>query len=226
MAGSLLGLEKATLQVAGAGLGGPSLHCSFNPKEIKLEAGANWTRTPVPTQRTSRAEYVGTNPRTISMQLFFDEWESIAGNVSDDIDTLLGWTRPTEGSREHPRPPYLRFSWGSANAYEWDVVLKSVSVTFTMFRRDGVPVRATADVSLEEVWSPLAPTNPTSGGVPGQRIHIVAGGDTLHSIAHREYGDPAYWRGLAAINDIDDPLRLRPGTALLIPPAAEAAGLS
>ena len=51
----------------------------------------------------------------------------------------------------------------------------------------------------------------------------MAGADTLQSVAFSEYGDAALWRGLADLNDIDDPFRLRPGTTLMIPPATLAA---
>ena len=52
----------------------------------------------------------------------------------------------------------------------------------------------------------------------------MVAGDSLASIAYREYGAPAYWRALAEANGIDDPLRLRPGTRLLVPPAEEVVG--
>jgi nucleoid-associated protein YgaU len=79
-------------------------------------------------------------------------------------------------------------------------------------------------VSLEEVpTDPPPKTNPTSGGIAGRRTHIVAGAETLQSVAFGEYGDAALWRGLADLNGIDDPFRVRPGTSLLIPPATVAA---
>ena len=59
--------------------------------------------------------------------------------------------------------------------------------------------------------------NPTSGGLAVRRAHQLVDGDTLASVAYAEYGDPAMWRPLAAFNGIDDPLRLRPGTRLLLP---------
>ena len=48
-------------------------------------------------------------------------------------------------------------------------------------------------------------------------------GDTLQSVAYRELGKPTYWRAIAELNDIDDPMRAgRPGTVLLIPSVADA----
>jgi nucleoid-associated protein YgaU len=52
-------------------------------------------------------------------------------------------------------------------------------------------------------------------------VHTVVAGDSLPSIAWREYGDPTLWRPIAERNGIDDPMRLPAGTALLIPAAEE-----
>ena len=54
------------------------------------------------------------------------------------------------------------------------------------------------------------------------KAHTVIRGETLHSIATLEYGDPAQWRVIATANGIDDPLALAPGTALVLPRLAPA----
>jgi nucleoid-associated protein YgaU len=51
----------------------------------------------------------------------------------------------------------------------------------------------------------------------------VVVGDTLASIAYREYGDPTLWRPLATFNRVDDPLRIPLGGVLMLPSAAELA---
>jgi nucleoid-associated protein YgaU len=95
-----------------------------------------------------------------------------------------------------------------------------------MFRRDGTPVRATATISLEEVTAEAAAQNPTSGAREGRSSHVVAEGESLASVAYREYGLASLWRGLAVFNGIDDPMRLAPGTELLLPTQAEATRLT
>ena len=49
--------------------------------------------------------------------------------------------------------------------------------------------------------------------------------DTLAGVALDTYGNPAIWRPLAAANQIDDPLRTRPGSALFLPDRTELPGL-
>jgi nucleoid-associated protein YgaU len=46
----------------------------------------------------------------------------------------------------------------------------------------------------------------------------VKQGDTIDLIAFDEYGDSAMWRFIAATNNLDDPLRLKPGQVLAIAP--------
>jgi nucleoid-associated protein YgaU len=60
--------------------------------------------------------------------------------------------------------------------------------------------------------------NPTSGGTAGHRVHVVQQRETLDIIASREYGEAKHWRVIAEANGIADPLRIRPGTRLSLPP--------
>jgi Contractile injection system tube protein len=206
--------------------GGERLTCTFNPREYTISKSSTWHKTPAKGAKSApKPEFVGANPRTMQVELFFDAWES-PGDVSKQVNTLLEWTNPTKKSiaDNKPNPPIVVFHWGKNEFF--DAYVKQVSAKYTMFRPDGTPVRATATVGFEEVPADPAKTNPSSGGEPGKRTHVVRDGDSVHSIAYAEYGDAALWRGVAAVNEIDDPFRLRLGATLLIPPATVAAELS
>ena len=60
--------------------------------------------------------------------------------------------------------------------------------------------------------------NPTSGGAAGHRSRVLGQGETLGLIASEEYGDAKQWRHIATANNIDNPIRLRAGTVLRLPP--------
>jgi nucleoid-associated protein YgaU len=49
------------------------------------------------------------------------------------------------------------------------------------------------------------------------KVWVVKRGQSLATIASAEYGDPRAWRIIADANGIDNPLRLAPGTRLLLP---------
>ncbi len=218
-------MPKATLQAED---GSTKLEFRFNPKELSISKAATWNRpTNKGAKHSTKPEFGGVQPQTVQMELFFDDWEG-KGDLVKDIEKLLGWLKPTDKSirGKKPQPQPLKFQWGQGPLAEFKGFLKSVSAKYTMFKPDGTPVRATAQITLEEIPVDPGKTNPTSGAIAGRRSHVVAAGDSLHSLAFREYDDPGLWRGLAAFNGIDDPLRVAPGTRLLIPTADEAAALS
>jgi hypothetical protein len=209
--------------------GSESLRFRFNPKEYSVTKSATWDRPQNKgAKHSTPPEFIGSNPRTVQMELLFDDWEG-QGDLVKDVQTLLRWMEPTDQSlsQSKPRPHLLKFEWDQNKSLDTFIgFVKSVSVKYTLFSAQGKPVRATATISMEEVPHDPARTNPTSGSPLGRRSHVVAAGDTLHSLAYREYEDASLWRGLARFNGIDDPLRVRPGARLLIPSLDEAAGLS
>jgi hypothetical protein len=223
-------LPKATLTVVdGVGVA-PFLTFGFNPSQYSVNKSARWER---PRSRGSESssppEFTGTDPTRISMEIFFDAFEAPVADVSPDVMVLLSWLQPTPVSmaRGLAQPPLLRFVWGANPVLQtFQGYLKSVKAKYTMFLPDGTPIRATAAIVLEEVTPEVGPQNPSSGSREGRRAHVVREGESLQSIAYEEYGEAAYWRGLAAFNAVDDPMRLPAGTELLIPTTAEAARLT
>jgi len=223
-------LPKAILTVVdGVGVT-PLLKFQFNPTEYTITKSARWNRTPTRGAESSTdPDYAGTNPTSVKMQIFFDASEEPVGDVSRDVATLVEWTKPTPMSQMMNRgqPPLLRFVWGMNPVLQsFQGYLKTVSAKYTMFRFEGTPIRAMANITLEEVTEKVGPQNPTSGARDGRRSRVVAEGESLASIAYEEFGLTSLWRGIAMFNDVDDPLSLQPGTDLLIPTLTEAKRLS
>ena len=211
--------------------GATSLEFKFNPSEYSVKKSAQWDtpKRSMGTESGSKPEFVGSNPQTVGLQIFFDDWERAVGDVTKDVEKLLKWCSPSDRSvsRQTPHPPLLRFIWGSnSHLAERKFYLETVNAKYTMFGRTGNPLRATADISLKEMPDPKGGQNPTSGAIQARGTHQMADGDTLQSVAYQEYGNPNLWRGLAAFNHIDDPLRLPPGTRILLPSAEEAGQVS
>lgn len=221
-------MVRARLQEVG---GSGSLEFKFNPTEYSVSKGAHWEPHKGNRKDKSggRPEYKGSDPQTITMQIFFDDWERAIGNVTKHVDQLFDWCAPskTSVSSEKHQPSELILLWGSNEQLaDRTFYLEKVNVKYTMFGRTGNPLRATADITLKELPDPGAGQNPTSGSIDARKTHTVAEGDTLQSIANKEYGNPNLWRGVAIFNEIDDPLRLSSGSRLLLPSLDEAAEAS
>jgi nucleoid-associated protein YgaU len=114
--------------------------------------------------------------------------------------------------------PTLTFNWGPQN---YLVTLNQVTINYTRFTSQGQPVRAMVDMTFNLKPKNLAPTNPTSGGLPGRRSHVLTGAETLAGLSTQTYGSPGRWRQIATANGIQDPLRVPPGTLLYLPSAEE-----
>jgi nucleoid-associated protein YgaU len=223
-------LAKATLKVVDGDPPTRELRFMYNPAELTTAKSANWNR---PQQKgassAGKPQFTGAGPQTVQMEIWFDAWDQADADVTRCVKTLFEWTKPTPASirKKPPCPPVLGFEWGSNRILaDLKFFLKTVNAKYVLFKPDGTPVRASATISLEEV--PVEPSgqNPTSGARESRRSHLIGAGDSLHAVAYREYGDANLWRGIAAFNDIDDPLRVAAGTRILVPTADEARRLA
>jgi nucleoid-associated protein YgaU len=199
----------------------------FNPTTIKFSKSANFRREP--TQAAPDAppvQFQGTAPTELNLDLLLDAVGKGKGSVTPEVDQLLLWTVPTAESAgtPSPSPPKLQFNWGRLKLGSNDKFeghLEKVSVSYVLFNRDGTPLRAEIGLTLKSAPTEQPGTNPTSGGRRAHRSHQLTRGETLQSLAHQVYGNAAYWRGIAAANGIDDPMRVSPGRRLLIPDLAD-----
>jgi nucleoid-associated protein YgaU len=157
----------------------------------------------------------------LTVEVFLDGYEA-GEDISADIDTLYACCQPMDNSiqAKKPSPPWVVFGWG--NNTQLTAIVKSVAAKLTMFDSDGTPLRATVTVTLEEVVPDSFAQNPTSGSLNSVRSHMVVEGDTLASVAYKQYGNAGWWRPLANANGIDDPLKVGAGTRLMVPDIDDA----
>jgi len=211
----------------------------YNPEEFKLEQGNNFAEVGIPGLNSPPVQYVRGKSRTLSMDLFFDTYET-GEDVRDHsapIVRLLDKQPQTQG------PPVLLFSLGR---FQFQCVLVDAGQRFTMFQRDGTPVRSILSVRFQEyvpvdveVRSGVFFGSPTVSaavniGVSAARsanagsttVHVTVQGDTLSGLAAVYLGDPALWRDIARANRIDDPFGVPPGTSLVIPSRGAGEGPS
>lgn len=212
-------LQKAYLEVETGG----RIDCMFNPTSFSFATQNRWESDPIPGKATPTLRFAGGSGGSFSLNLVFDTTGSgtaVSAHTNKllklmEIDTSLPGYDPSIGNG---RPPWVKFHWGT-HIHSFKAVITSANVTFTYFSNEGLPLRANADLSLEQ-YEPDAnwgPQNPTSGTPKPQRTHQVQVGDTLDRIAARYFGDSTQWRDIAAVNGIADPLDLTPGRLLSIP---------
>ena len=194
----------------------------FNPKELSLSKNAKWNREAQPNAKKSGPpEFKGSDPCKLAIEMFLDATDTMDDKVVKKVEQLFTCCVATEESRQGGKgsPPWVIFKWGGMTGFP--AYVASVTAKYTLFTPAGLPVRAVCTVNLEEISGEQGGQNPTSGVLAVRDSHVLVAGDTLQSLAFRSYGDAELWREIAEANDIDDPMRLRPGTQILLPALEE-----
>jgi Contractile injection system tube protein len=203
----------------------------FNPTEYSISKTNAWTTKANKGKNVPKYEFPGGEPRELKLDLFFDSYlvgpQSKRRDLWLDLNRLFNFMmidKSAQSKGPHSgmsQPPKCRLEWGKQTKHlSFECYVTSCTVKYTMFDETGIPIRATANLTLKEAMDSesLLPTNPTSLGEPGRRRRVVAQGDRLDLIAFQEYGDAGEWRRLAEANHLHNPLALRPGMTLAVPP--------
>jgi hypothetical protein len=206
---------------------GEALRCRFNPNTYTFDKKNNWPVDQKAGGNIPQATFGGGSPATLTMELLFDTYaDAKPGADAEDVRTkytdklwklMMVDPKLKDKKSKKGRPPRVKFMWGKTWSFEG--VITSLSQKFTLFRDNGIPVRATVNITFQQSADEanLAKQNPTSGGVGGDRVWTVTEGDTLGWIAYKEYGDTSLWRLIAEANHLDQLRRLSPGMTLVIP---------
>jgi hypothetical protein len=205
---------------------GERIPCMFNPPSYEFTKDNVWADQPSKgTNTPSLLEFNGGKSADLNIDLFFDT--HITGEDVRTKYTNKIWNLAlVDSSNKDPKtgksaPPEVEFRWGQS--WSFKAVVVSVSQNFTLFLEDGTPTRADVKLKLRQVQdeNQYPGQNPTSRGAAGQRIHVVQQRETLDLIAAKEYGESSHWRHIARANNISDPLRIKPGMTLSLPPLDE-----
>lgn len=181
-------------------------------------------------------EFAGSEPAEFSMTLFYDttEWALPVKLWTEPVIALsMKWDDLT-GTKATPpllayyalaskedlkQPPIVKF-WYGLHITKWSYVSEA-EVTYSMFHPLGFAMRAEIEITLVPYEGKPSKKsllqNPTSHS-EARKTYTVQIGDTLDLIAAREYGSSEYWRHIADVNNLRNPMQLKSGRVLQLPP--------
>ncbi len=200
--------------------------CQFNPNEITYSKRSRWWPKHASGINVPRPQFQGGDADELSMKLFFDTSEVGYTDVRLLVQPIIEMTKVNGLIKLNPlaakRPSKVRFIWGAFSInilMAFEAYIPSIDVTFTMFTPEGIPVRAEANINFVAFKDPLSflGQNPTSRTEP-RSVHVVVAGETLDYIAYKHYGDSNQWRHIASANNVRNPLKVKPGMTLKLPP--------
>jgi hypothetical protein len=196
--------------------------CLFNPSDLALTQINAWAADRMPGKGVPTLRYSGAGSGSLRLTLFFDTTDT--GNpvtqYTSKIVKLMEINTSLPGSNastNNARPPWVVFHWGDFHSFK--AVVSALELTFEYFSNSGTPLRARAALTLTQYQdeTAFAAQNPTSGTPRPHRVHRVQPGETLDRISALHLGDSTRWRSIAEVNELEDPLALRPGALLAIP---------
>jgi hypothetical protein len=158
----------------------------FNPKELSIsKSGEVGAQDRAGREDRRPPEFTVRDPCKLTLELFFDATDTMDGKVVSRVDQLFHCCVPTDDSlgKKKASPPLVVLQWGKVKSFAGFVT--SVQAKYTLFTAQGTPIRATCNVSIEEMPGNPPKQNPTSGGLALTSVRTVVAGDSLASIAYR-----------------------------------------
>ena len=149
-----------------------SVDAQYNPKELQLDRPVPWAKHNLSVEGSSakarqenqdaakadrgllHLEFNGAESRTLVLDLLFDDAETkkdkrtIERSIAK-LDEMSRVIDPFSEKEDKRRPHFCVVSFGKT-LQRFRCVIESLSVKFTMFDRDGDPLRATCTVKLKE----------------------------------------------------------------------------
>ena len=152
-------MEKAKIQVLRKNKAEEVIPVMFNPSEYKISKSVNYSESDVQGKEIKTTIYKNGNPATLNVQLFFDydiRYSSDGEKSSKDkrdvrkyTERILALLKPEKDTKKGlPHPPKCKFTWGTFSFYGY---VSSANQSFTRFTNEGVPVRATVDITFTEI---------------------------------------------------------------------------
>jgi len=184
---------------------------TFNPDKYSIRKSNKFASHGIAGKANPKVQFGSGESEMLSIELLFDTYtfengEDVRTKYTDKIAKLL------DNEDKQKEPPVCTFVWGE---HPFTGILESLDRNFTMFNEQGTPVRETISLSLKKYEESESEKSSTENNTKSQEVKE---GDSLSSIAEKEYGDPSKWKIIASANNIDDPLNLKLGIQIIIPP--------
>jgi len=202
---------------------GKFLTLQYNPESLKISRSQAVTSQATVASESKKADN-GTAPQrdsTMQFAVTFDTYEQRESVYAKYIKTLEMFVGYDQGKHAAPTLliTYGNFTHELSPQFKMKGKLDTLDVEYTMFLKNGTPVRAKATLSFRIGLTPEEQQAVNGMQSPDHaKLVTIKRGETLADVSAHEYDDPGEWRRIARANGIDDPMSIQPGTKLIVPP--------
>lgn len=221
----------------GANKGKP-VYVQYNPAEFSLEKGVQLAEVSIPGLDAPLQQFIRGQAEVLMLELFFDTTDEGMGekakSVTEYTDQISMLAKIESDSHA---PPVVTFCWNdnfpgglvpaktnkagaksNQSRSSFTGVVVSVRQKFTLFNAEGIPLRATVNLTLREYRTLPEQLKQLNRNSPDKsHSHPVQSSETLSSIAAQYWQRSHAWRFIAEENEIEDPRRMQAGQTLAIP---------
>jgi Contractile injection system tube protein len=199
----------------------------MNPESYKRVLKVDWAPIPEINAADAKPTYKRVGGETLSMKLIFDTTGLVPSPLGSDtmppngvvdlLEPLISMMARV--GHKQTEPNFLQLSWAQLQAR---CVLKSMDITYKLFRPDGTPIRAEADLTFDVFGSPLSVGRMAANqSKDTAKVVIMGAGDNLPSLCKKIYKDQLLYLSVARYNQISSFRNLKSGTQLIFPPKEE-----
>ena len=187
-----------------------------NPQELTLSYEIEYDSAQGAGTTNSRMNFKKMKPGDLSLSFFLDG--TGANGRPADVQKLVEQFQTTTAYNGNiHRTNYLKVMWGTLRIKH--CVLKSATISYKLFKPDGVPLRAVITASFtdnSDDKTRVAISQDQSSDLTHRRI--VKAGDNLPRLCEQIYGDPQLYAKVAKVNGLNNFRNLEPGSAVFFPP--------
>lgn len=203
-----------------------SYEVMFNPTSLSLRYENQFARQQGINTSSVESSYQYTRPRSLNLELVVDvAIESKTKGINsvkqkiEDIIKLLVMNGDTH------QPPFLKLHWGQmqwgigGSGTTFDCRIDSVNVTYTLFARDGTPLKAKLDTAfIEDIRDQKRVRLERKNSPDLTHTKIVSAGDRLPLLSQEIYQNPLFYLKIAQHNKLDNFRGIANGITLYFPP--------
>jgi len=195
---------------------GEEMEVPINPSKYSNNVTIQYNEEQEQGTQGNNPPYANTPPEEMQFEFVFDGTGVVPNsrNVEDDVRKFKKLTYAVDGDIH--RPNFLKIIWGPLS---FNCVLKSLTINFTLFKPDGVAIRATLSATFMCVLEEERRAVEQGNNSPDlTHIRYSKEGDTLPLMTYRIYKKASLYPQVAKYNGLVNFRRLKPNTRIVFPP--------
>lgn len=188
----------------------------FNPASITTQCVNKFSRQQGINTLGREGKYAYSLPRELKVDLIIDTTVktgiiSNGKSATEQVKQFMELCYYMDASIHQPN--FLKLQWGTGILADFNCLLQSVDIEYTLFDKTGEPLHVVLKTTFIEERIKTDKNSPDL-----THTRIIKSGDTLPLLSKEIYGTAIYYLHVAQVNKLNDFRNLIPGQQIIFPP--------